>query len=44
MFIVSLTEDLGNEIASLKLNSKGIKIDALTKEQKEYLNSWQLRT
>jgi adenosylhomocysteinase len=37
-------EKLDKEIASLKLNSMGIKIDALTKEQKEYLNSWQLGT
>jgi S-adenosylhomocysteine hydrolase len=42
--MLSLTEELGNEIASLKLNSKGIKINALAKEQKEYLNSWQSRT
>jgi adenosylhomocysteinase len=37
-------EKLDNEIANLKLNSMGIKIDALTKKQKEYLNSWQLGT
>jgi adenosylhomocysteinase len=37
-------EKFDNEIASLKLNSMGIKIDVLTKEQKEYLNSWQSGT
>jgi adenosylhomocysteinase len=40
----TVPEKFDNEIASLKLNSMGIKIDTLTKEQKEYLNSWQLGT
>ncbi len=31
-------------IAKLKLKSMGIKIDTLTKEQKEYLSSWQAGT
>lgn len=37
-------EKFDNEIASLKLNSMSIKIDVLTAEQKEYLNSWQFGT
>lgn len=37
-------EKLDMEIAKLKLNSMGIKIDTLTKEQKEYLNSWKSGT
>ncbi|MDR3256230.1 MAG: adenosylhomocysteinase [Endomicrobium sp.] len=37
-------EVLDNEIARLKLNSMGIKIDNLTREQKEYLNSWKSGT
>ncbi len=32
------------EIAKLKLDSMGIKIDTLTKEQEEYLNSWKQGT
>jgi adenosylhomocysteinase len=36
-----LPQELDNEIARLKLNSEGVKIDRLTKEQKKYLNSWQ---
>jgi adenosylhomocysteinase len=31
-------------IAKLKLKSMGIKIDALTKEQRKYLKSWELGT
>jgi adenosylhomocysteinase len=37
-------EKLDNEIARLKLNSMGIKIDTLSQEQKEYLNSWKSGT
>ncbi|MFZ1597880.1 MAG: adenosylhomocysteinase, partial [Anaerolineae bacterium] len=51
-FIVSHREQLQNkvytvpveidqEIARLKLNAMGIRIDTLTVEQQEYLNSWQ---
>ncbi|MEK7633246.1 MAG: adenosylhomocysteinase [Patescibacteria group bacterium] len=39
--VYSLPKELDNEIARLKLNSEGVKIDKLTKEQKKYLNSWQ---
>ncbi|MCK5420756.1 MAG: adenosylhomocysteinase, partial [Deltaproteobacteria bacterium] len=31
-------------ISRLKLKSMGIKIDTLTKEQKEYLSSWEAGT
>ena len=37
-------EKLDKEIARLKLNAMGIKIDVLTEEQKKYLNSWQSGT
>ncbi|MCL2390835.1 MAG: adenosylhomocysteinase [Endomicrobia bacterium] len=37
-------EKLDCEIARLKLNAMGIKIDTLTAEQKKYLNSWQSGT
>jgi len=39
--VYSLPQEVDNEIARLKLNSEGVKIDKLTKEQKKYLNSWQ---
>src|SRR3989344_6369711 len=39
--VYSLPQELDAEIARLKLNSEGVKIDRLTKEQKKYLNSWQ---
>ena len=32
------------EIARLKLNAMGVKIDTLTREQKNYLASWELGT
>ena len=35
---------LDEKIAALKLKALGIKIDTLTKEQKEYLSSWQIGT
>ena len=38
--VYSLPQELDAEIARLKLNSEGVKIDKLTKEQKKYLNSW----
>jgi len=38
--VYSLPQEVDNEIARLKLNSEGVKIDKLTKEQKKYLNSW----
>ncbi|MBU1149054.1 adenosylhomocysteinase [Patescibacteria group bacterium] len=36
--------DIDKEIARLKLQTLGISIDKLTKEQQEYLASWQLGT
>jgi adenosylhomocysteinase len=38
--IHSIPADLDKEIARLKLNAMGIKIDSLTAEQLEYINSW----
>lgn len=54
-FLVGLSKKLGKrvykvpelidrEVARLKLRATGIVIDKLTKEQKEYLESWQLGT
>ena len=36
--------EIDNRIAQLKLQNMGVKIDTLTKEQDEYLNSWALGT
>ena len=38
----TLPESIDYEIASLKLDAMGIKIDTLTPEQAEYLNSWKI--
>jgi len=38
----TLPESIDYEIASLKLDAMGIKIDTLTPEQVEYLNSWKI--
>ncbi|MDR1941469.1 MAG: adenosylhomocysteinase, partial [Endomicrobium sp.] len=42
--VYPVPEKLDSEIAKLKLSAMGIKIDSLTKEQKEYLNSWKSGT
>ncbi|MDR1695227.1 MAG: adenosylhomocysteinase [Endomicrobium sp.] len=39
-----IPESMDKEIARLKLNAMGVKIDTLTAEQKKYLNSWQSGT
>lgn len=39
--VYKVPDELDFEIARLKLNAMGIKIDTLTQEQKEYLASWQ---
>ena len=36
--------EIDREIARLKLESMGIKIDSLTDEQKKYLRSWEMGT
>lgn len=42
--VYTVPEKLDMEIARLKLNAMGIKIDTLTPEQKKYLNSWESGT
>jgi len=42
--VYPVPEKIDREIARLKLNAMGIKIDRLTKEQKEYLESWEMGT
>jgi adenosylhomocysteinase len=39
--VYSVPEEIDNEIARLKLDSMGVKIDVLTDEQVKYLNSWE---
>lgn len=39
-----LPEEVDMEIASLKLESMGLRIDTLTPEQIEYMNSWEIGT
>jgi adenosylhomocysteinase len=42
--VYKVPEDIDKDIAQLKLKSLGIQIDALTKEQKRYLSSWECGT
>lgn len=39
--VYSVPTDIDNEIARLKLESMGVKIDVLSDEQLHYLNSWE---
>jgi adenosylhomocysteinase (EC 3.3.1.1) len=39
--VYKVPDELDFEVARLKLNAMGIKIDTLTEEQREYLSSWQ---
>ena len=40
--LYTLPQEVDVKIAKLKLQSMGIEIDTLTKEQEEYLNSWKI--
>jgi adenosylhomocysteinase len=42
--VYSVPEKIDRNIAFLKLRAMGIKIDALTVEQKKYLESWEMGT
>ncbi len=42
--VYGVPQEIDQEIARLKLASMGIKIDALTAEQKKYLSSWEMGT
>jgi len=39
--VYKVPEDVDNEIARLKLEAMGIRIDMLTEDQIRYLNQWQ---
>jgi len=42
--VFPVPEDIDKNISYLKLKSMGVKIDTLTKEQEEYLKSWEAGT
>jgi adenosylhomocysteinase len=42
--VYNVPKEIDEMIAKLKLKSMGIAIDSLTKEQKEYLSSWEMGT
>jgi adenosylhomocysteinase len=42
--VYPVPEDIDKNIAKLKLESMGVKIDVLTAEQKKYLSSWEIGT
>ena len=42
--VYKVPEDIDDNIAYLKLKSMGFRIDTLTKEQKQYLASWEMGT
>jgi adenosylhomocysteinase len=42
--VYKIPEEIDKNIASLKLKAMGIKIDKLTKQQEEYLASWEAGT
>jgi adenosylhomocysteinase len=39
--VYSVPEDIDREIARIKLEAMGVRIDKLTPEQEKYLNSWE---
>ncbi len=42
--VYTVPEDIDKEIARLKLNAMGVRIDRLTPEQNKYLASWEMGT
>jgi len=42
--VYGLSEEIDKNIAALKLEAMGIKIDELTDEQRKYLQSWEIGT
>jgi adenosylhomocysteinase len=42
--VYDVPQEIDDEIARLKLESMGVRIDTLTDEQEHYLNSWELGT
>jgi adenosylhomocysteinase len=42
--VYEVPQEIDEQVANLKLSSLGLSIDALTKEQKKYLSSWDVGT
>jgi adenosylhomocysteinase len=42
--VYDVPEDIDKEVARLKLESLGVRIDVLTDEQRRYLASWEMGT
>ncbi len=42
--VYDVPKDLDDDIARLKLDAMGVKVDKLTAQQEEYLNSWKIGT
>jgi adenosylhomocysteinase len=42
--VYAVPEELDRQIATLKLKAMGVEIDVLTKEQQNYLASWEAGT
>ncbi|HLE40132.1 MAG TPA: adenosylhomocysteinase [Nitrospirota bacterium] len=42
--VYGVPQNIDTEIARLKLNAMGVRIDKLTPEQKKYLASWEMGT
>jgi adenosylhomocysteinase len=39
--VVTMPEEIDDNIASLQLRALGVKMDVLSQEQVNYMNSWQ---
>ena len=42
--VYGVPEEIDKRVARLKLRAMGIRIDTLTREQQEYLASWEIGT
>lgn len=42
--VYPIPKQIDEKIAKIKLETMGISIDTLTKEQEEYLNAWEMGT
>jgi adenosylhomocysteinase len=42
--VYPVPEELDKEVGRLKLKAMGVSIDSLTREQKQYTQSWELGT
>jgi adenosylhomocysteinase len=42
--VYSVPQEIDKQVAFLKLQTMGIKVDKLTEEQRKYLASWEMGT